>query len=247
MTFWRFWEAYWEDFPELALQHALVVAWAIPIAVVVGLGLGLLFWNSGKVAGVAIGIASMLTTVPSVALFGLMIPILATVGLGVGQPPAILAIALYSVLPILHNAIVGLKGVPAATVDAARGLGMSENQILWRIRLPLATPAILAGVRTAVVMGIGITAIAAYVGAGGLGRWVFGGIRRSQAEMTLAGALAISGMALLADTLLSLLQTGIRRYLGMGKATDFDAPPILSTAIAYSEGLVVLQEETPRD
>jgi len=191
------------------------VLWALPLAAVVALGAGLAFADRPRGAAVALGVANVLTTVPSVALFGLLIPLLGSLGLGVGRPPAILAVALYSVLPILRNAIVGLRGVDPAVIEAARAMGLPDAAITWRVRLPLALPVILAGVRTAVVMGIGITAIAAYVGAGGLGRWVFGGIRRSYPEMALAGALLISALAFAGDAVLAWAQRLAGRRLGL--------------------------------
>jgi osmoprotectant transport system permease protein len=213
-----FLSAYREDLPALVVQHLLVVLWALPLAAGSAIGLGVWLADRSRGAAAALGVANILTTVPSLALFGLLIPLLGTVGLGVGRPPAILAVALYSVLPILRNTIVGLRGVPGSVVEAARGMGLDESAILWRVRLPLALPIILAGIRTAFVMGIGITAIAAYVGAGGLGRWVFGGIRRSYPEMALAGALAISVLAFAADALLAWGQAFAARRLGLERS-----------------------------
>lgn len=219
MALLQFWSAYRADLATLVVQHLLVVAWALPLAAVGAILTGILVADRPRMAAVALGIANVLTTVPSVALFGLMIPVLGSVGLGVGRPPAIMALALYSVLPILRNTVVGLRGVPDAVLDAGRGMGLGDVALLWRVRLPLASPVVLAGVRTAVVMGIGVTAIAAYVGAGGLGRWVFGGIRRSYPEMALAGALAIAFLALGADLVLGGLQGALERRLGIRVAS----------------------------
>ena len=216
----QFWSAYREDIAGLVLQHLLIVAWALPVAAILAVGAGMALADRPRVSAMALGLANVLTTVPSVALFGLMIPVLGAAGLGVGRPPAILAVALYSVLPILRNTVVGLRGVPQSILEAASGMGMSDRAVLWGVRLPLASPVTLAGVRTAVVMGIGITAIAAYVGAGGLGRWVFGGIRRSYPEMALAGALGISILAFGADYLLGALQAILERRMGLGNSAE---------------------------
>ena len=216
----QFWSAYREDIAGLVLQHLLIVAWALPVAAILAVGAGMALADRPRVSAMALGLANVLTTVPSVALFGLMTPVLGAAGLGVGRPPAILAVALYSVLPILRNTVVGLRGVPQSILEAASGMGMSDRAVLWGVRLPLASPVILAGVRTAVVMGIGITAIAAYVGAGGLGRWVFGGIRRSYPEMALAGALGISILAFGADYLLGALQAILERRMGLGNSAE---------------------------
>ena len=214
LSYLQFWVDYREDVLALVAQHLMIVVLALPVASVLGILLGVALVDRPRAAGIAEGLAGVMTTVPSVALFGLMIPLLGTVGLGAGRPPAILAIILYSILPILRNTLTGLRSVPAETLEAAKGIGMTDVQVLARIRLPWALPAILSGVRTAVVMGIGITTIAAYVGAGGLGRWVFGGIRRSYPEMALAGALSISLLAFFADSFVAFLQRRAGLRLG---------------------------------
>lgn len=206
-----FWRDYWGQLELLTGQHLLVVALALPIAVAVGVATGVAVQGRPRGTAVVLSVAGILMTVPSIALFGLMIPLLAPLGWGVGVPPAVIALVLYALLPIIRNTLTGLEGIPGSLLDAATGLGLTRGQILWRVKLPLAAPVILAGIRTSVVMGIGVTAIAAYVGAGGLGRWIFGGIRRSYPEMTLAGAVAIALLAILADFGIARLETWCRR------------------------------------
>jgi osmoprotectant transport system permease protein len=151
-----------------------------------------------------------------VALFGLMIPILATWNMGIGKVPAVIALVLYSQLPIIRNTYAAIKNIDPAIVDAGRGMGMTGFQIMRKVQLPLAVGVISAGVRVAVVMSIGIAAIAAYIGAGGLGKYIFAGITRTYDEMLFAGAIAVSVMAILADLLFgrlekALMSKGLRR------------------------------------
>ena len=151
-------------------------------------------------------LASIIMTVPSIALFGALIPLLAPLGMGVGVTPAIIALILYSQLPIIRNSMTGLRSVSPGVIKSARGLGLTPIQQLLKVRLPLAMPLILSGIRIAVVMGVGVAAVAAYVGAGGLGRWIFGGIRRGYPEMLLSSALLVSILAILLDRVLLGLQ-----------------------------------------
>lgn len=204
-----------DDILPLIVQHLLVVGWALPIAMILGIGAGIALVDRPRLSALALGLAGGVSTVPSIALLGVMIPVLAPIGMGVGRPPAIVALALYSLLPILGNTVVGLEGVPASVREAASGMGLTDRAVLWRVRLPLAMPTILAGVRTSVVMGIGVTAIAAYIGAGGLGRWVFGGIRQTYPAEAAAGALLISLLALAADNLIAAAQRVVSRRLGL--------------------------------
>ena len=150
--------------------------------------------------------AGVIITVPSYALFGLLV-----VPLGIGFRPALVALALYSVLPVLRNTIVGLQEVPPATLEAARGMGMTERQTLLRVRLPLALPVVLAGVRTATVMIVGITTIAAYITAGGLGTFVRDGLAGQNRDEIIASTVCIVALAFLFDGLLAALQHRLAR------------------------------------
>lgn len=205
-----FFQSYQEELYDLVGQHLEILLLALPLAVVLGVTLGVTVHRRPSWRRPVLGLASVIMTVPSVALFGLMIPVLGSVGYGVGTPPAVLALILYSLLPMVRNTYVGLDAVPADVVRAAHGMGMTERQVLLEVELPLAAEVILAGVRNAVVMGVGVAAVAAYVGAGGLGRWVFTGIHRTYPEMVLAGAVSISLLALTADFLLARFQAWVR-------------------------------------
>ncbi|MGB0958198.1 MAG: ABC transporter permease, partial [Litorivicinus sp.] len=144
-------------------------------------------------------VASVMITIPSIALFGLMIPILSLIGHGIGAVPAIIAVLLYSQLPIIRNTYAAINNVDPNIREAARGLGMKPMERLWAVELPLAVPVIMAGVRTATVMNIGVMAIAAYIGAGGLGTLISRGISQTDPRQLVAGALAVSLLAIAAD------------------------------------------------
>ena len=158
---------------------------------------------------------NLLQTIPSVALFGLLIAPLSALGLGgIGAPPAIIALVLYSLLPIARNTQAGITGIEPAVIDAARAMGMTRGQILWRIELPLGMPVFLAGLRIVTVQAIGLTVVAALIGAGGLGSFVFQGIGQYAIDLVLLGALPTIFLALAADFVLSLLAASFKRKPG---------------------------------
>lgn len=197
---------YWDQLLLLTYQHLRLIFFAMPPAILLGVVSGVIIYRSRRRAALVIGIAGIIMTIPSIALFGAMIPLLAPLGAGVGTAPAVIALILYSQLPIIRNTYVALRSAPGAVLKSARGMGMSDWEILIRVRLPLALPVILSGIRTAVVLGVGVAAVAAYIGGGGLGRWIFGGIRRTYPDMLLAGAFAVSILAICLDFLLAMLQ-----------------------------------------
>lgn len=209
---WDFYVLYSDQLLLLTFQHLRMIFFAMPPAIVLGVGLGILVHRSQRRAAIVIGVAAIIMTVPSIALFGAMIPFLAPFGAGVGIVPAVIALILYSQLPIIRNTYVGLRDIPPSVTRAARGMGLSDWNILRQVQFPLALPVILTGIRTAVVLGVGVAAVAAYIGSGGLGRWIFGGIRRTYPDMMLAGALAISLLAILLDAILA----GIQKVLTPG-------------------------------
>ncbi|ROQ92152.1 ABC transporter permease [Desulfosoma caldarium] len=194
---------------QLFVEHAYVVGIALLIAIATGVPLGIAITFNRKAAEYVLYIAGIIMTIPSVALFGLMIPILAVWNLGIGKVPAIIALVLYSQLPIVRNTYAAIKNIDPSIVDAARGMGMTRAQIMWKVQLPLALGVISAGVRVAVVMSIGIAAIAAYIGAGGLGTYIFQGISTTYDEMLFAGAIAVSLMAIVADLVFGRLENAL--------------------------------------
>jgi len=157
---------------------------------------------------IALGIASVFQTIPSLALFGFLIPV-PFIG-GIGRRTAIVALVLYAILPILRNTYVGLTVIDPAILESAEAMGMTQAQILWRVRLPLALAVILAGIRTATVITIGVATIAAAIGAGGLGTFIFRGVAMVNDAVILAGAIPAAVLALLADFLLALVERRLR-------------------------------------
>lgn len=190
----------------LAVQHISIVAVAVGLAILTGVPIGIAITQNKRAADMVLYVASIIVTIPSIALFGLMIPVLSTIGHGIGWLPAVIAILLYSQLPIIRNTYTAITNVEPALRESARGMGMTPFQRLWRVEIPIAVPVIMAGVRTAVVMNIGVAAIAAYIGAGGLGVLISRGISQSDPRQLIAGALAVSLLAIAADYGLLMLQ-----------------------------------------
>ena len=190
----------------LTWEHIFMVGLSLIIGTAIGVPLGILITKKENLAKNVINVANVIMTIPSIALFGLMMPILATVGHGLGKVPAIVALVLYSQLPILRNTYVAIKDVPPSIRDAGKGMGMSRWQLLKEVEIPVAAPVIVAGLRTAAVMNIGIGAIAAYIGAGGLGVYIQQGIDRLFPEMIISGAVLVSLLAILVDGLMAAVE-----------------------------------------
>ncbi len=191
---------------KLTVEHISLVAVAVGLATLTGVPIGIAITQNERAANVVLYIASIIITIPSIALFGLMIPLLSTIDQGIGYLPAVIAVLLYSQLPIIRNTYTAINNVNPALREAARGIGMSPTQRLRMVEIPLAIPVIMAGIRTAVVMNIGVMAIAAYIGAGGLGVLISRGISQSDPRQLIAGALAVSILAIIADYALLRLQ-----------------------------------------
>ncbi|HDM78718.1 MAG TPA: ABC transporter permease [Deltaproteobacteria bacterium] len=190
----------------LTWEHIFMVGLSLIIGTAIWVPLGILITKKENLAKNVINVANVIMTIPSIALFGLMMPILATVGHGLGKVPAIVALVLYSQLPILRNTYVAIKDVPPSIRDAGKGMGMSRWQLLKEVEIPVAAPVIVAGLRTAAVMNIGIGAIAAYIGAGGLGVYIQQGIDRLFPEMIISGAVLVSLLAILVDVLMAAVE-----------------------------------------
>lgn len=181
---------------------ALALLLAIPPAVAIGVAAA----RRPRLAGLAIGSAGVIFTIPSLALFALLVG-----PLGLGARPAVAALALYSVLPVLRNTVVGLQEVPPDAIEAARGMGMTERQALWRVRLPLALPVVVGGVRVAAVTAVGMATVAALVAAGGLGDSIFAGLRAGDETRVLAATAVIAALALAVDGALAAVERNLRR------------------------------------
>ncbi|RVT98120.1 ABC transporter permease subunit [Mucilaginibacter limnophilus] len=184
-----------------ALEHIGLTFISLLIAVIIGLPLGILIARRRNLSGTVLSLAGILQTIPSIALLGFMIPVL-----GIGPKPAIVALLLYALLPIIQNTYTGVIGIDASVKEAALAMGMSRWQVLKKVELPLAMPVILAGVRTATVINVGVATLASYIAAGGLGEFIFGGISLNNTNMILAGAIPAALLALVFDFLLSRLQ-----------------------------------------
>ena len=208
MNAWQFLLTHRAEVLAATREHLVLVLISMSIAALVGVPLGMLIVGHPRLRAVALALASVLQTIPSLALFGFLIP-LPLIG-GIGAHTAIVALVLYALLPILRNTYVGLTSVDAAILEAAEGMGMTEGQILFRVRLPLASSVIMAGIRTAAVITIGVATIAAAIGAGGLGTFIFRGVAMVSDAVILAGAVPAAVLALLADFLLSLLERRLR-------------------------------------
>jgi osmoprotectant transport system permease protein len=180
-------------------QHIFLVSVSTALAVLVGVPLGLLLTRRQRLAKPVIGFAGVMQTVPSLALFGFLIPV---PFLGIGDQTAIVALLVYALLPILRNTYTGVLSVDAAVVEAGRGMGMTHWQRLRFIEIPLALPMILAGVRIATVVCVGLATIAAAIGAGGLGNYIFRGLSMVDYRLILAGAFPAAVLAIAADALL---------------------------------------------
>ena len=190
----------------LTLEHVSLVAVAVGLAILTGVPIGIVITQHPRLAAAVLYIASIIITLPSIALFGLMIPVLSLFGQGIGYLPAVIAVLLYSQLPIIRNTYTAINNVDPALREAARGVGMTPVQRLKLVEIPLAVPVIMAGIRTAVVMNIGVMAIAAYIGAGGLGTLISRGITQTDPRQLIAGALAVSLLAIIADYALLYIQ-----------------------------------------
>jgi osmoprotectant transport system permease protein len=196
------------DVVRLTGEHIVLVGVSCGVAIVVGVSLGILGTRHARLRRISVAVASVLQTIPSLALFGFLLPV-PLIG-GIGEHTAILCLILYSLLPILRNTIVGITTVDAPVRDAAVAMGMTDYQLLRMVELPLAAPTILAGIRIALVTNIGTAVIAAVIGGGGLGVLIFRGVASVDTLQILAGAIPAAILALVADGGMNLLERRIR-------------------------------------
>ena len=204
MSFWQFLQLNWSELLGLIGDHVKLVLIAIVVAVAIGVPVGILLTRYRKLRGPVLGIANVMQTVPSLALFGFLIP-LPFIG-GIGARTALVALVLYSLLPIIRNTVTGILGVEPSVREAAVAMGMTDGQVLRQVELPLAMGVIVTGIRVATVIAVGVTTIAAAVGAGGLGVYIFRGLRQNDNNLLLAGAVSAALLALIADFLLGLVE-----------------------------------------
>ncbi|WP_105616177.1 ABC transporter permease [Vallitalea okinawensis] len=182
-------------------QHIKITFFAVALAILIGVPIGILITRNEKVANFIIGFANILQTLPSLALFGIMLPLL-----GIGMTNAVFVLFLYALLPIIKNTYLGIKSVDPSIRESARGMGMTTSQILRIVEIPLALPVIMGGIRISTVINIGTATIANFIGAGGLGDLIYKGISMVNYNLILAGAIPTAILALLADGGLGLLE-----------------------------------------
>lgn len=208
MSFFRFMVQHYRDVLELTGQHLWLVGVSTLLATFIGVPLGIMVAHWPRLDRPVLGSANIIQTIPSLALFGFLLPV-PWLGDRVDRL-AILALTLYALLPIIRNTYTGIRGVEPAVVEAGRGMGLTEGQLLFQVELPLAVSVILSGVRTAVVISVGLATIAAAVGAGGLGGFIFRGVAMVDNRVILAGAVPAAVLALLADFGVGLLERRLR-------------------------------------
>ena len=228
--FFKFLAGNWPELLVLTREHLFIVLLSTGLAVLIGLPLGILLTRIKSLQTPVLGFANIMQTVPSLALFGLLIPI-PFVG-GIGARTAVIALALYALLPVIRNTVTGILGIDPKVREAAVALGMTPGQILRLVELPLAAPVILTGIRVAVVISVGVATVAAAVGAGGLGTYIFRGLRQNDNNLLLAGAVASALLALLCDFVLGQVERsfnigerskGRRLFAVLGSAAVFVA------------------------
>ena len=190
-------------------EHIVIVAIAVGIAIIIGVPLGIWCARRARAGRIMLRIVDAIQTIPSLALFGFLIPV-PFIG-GIGMRTAIVALILYSLLPIVRNTLTGIRGVDPIVLDAGIAMGLTDRQLLREVELPLAMPVIVAGIRIATVIGIGVATIAAAIGGGGLGTLIFRGVAMVDTRLMLAGALPAAALALIADAVLTVVERKLIR------------------------------------
>lgn len=225
-SFWQFIVEQHEKLMGQVIQHLGLTFLSLFLAILIGLPLGILIARKRKLSNPVLGIAGILQTIPSIALLGFMIP-----AFGIGATPAIVALLIYALLPIIRNTYTGITEVNPIFIEAAKAMGMNRKQLLFKVELPLAMPVIIAGIRTAAVINVGVATLASFVAAGGLGEFIFGGISLNNTNMILAGAIPAALLAVLLDQIIAVLQkSGYQLF----KKLKFIVPVVLlSIGIIY--------------
>jgi osmoprotectant transport system permease protein len=204
MNFFEFFYTRGDQVLEALLRHMQITLIAVGLAVLIGVPVGIIITKHKKIAGGVLGVANIFQTLPSLALFGLIIPIL-----GIGITPSIFVLFLYALLPIIKNTYIGIESVDPASIEAGRGMGMKKSQILTMVEIPLALPVIMGGIRISTVINIGTATIAALIGAGGLGDFIFRGISMNNNNMILTGAIPTALLAILVDYILGKVELAL--------------------------------------
>mgnify|MGYP003604603155 CR=1 FL=1 len=225
-SLWQFVIEQHEKLLTQVVQHLGLTFLSLLLAMILGIPLGILIARKRKLSSPVLGFAGILQTIPSIALLGFMIP-----AFGIGATPAIVALLIYALLPIIRNTFTGITGVDPTVIEAAKAMGMSRRQLLLKVELPLAMPVIIAGVRTAAVINVGVATLASFVAAGGLGEFIFGGISLNNTNMILAGAIPAALLAIILDQTIAILQKSGYQFL---KKLKYIFPAILMiVGVAY--------------
>ena len=198
----------WDFFAQLILQHLQLSFIAIGLAALIGIFFGIVISEHGKLAFPVLGVTNLIYTIPSIAMLGFLVP-----ATGIGDTTAVIALTVYGLLPMVRNTHTGIKGISPAIIEAGKGMGSTESQLLFKIKLPLAMPVSLAGARNMIVMTIALCGIASFVGAGGLGVAIYRGITTNNMAMTVAGSLLIAALALIADSVAGIFERKIYRKI----------------------------------
>ncbi|MCB2310283.1 ABC transporter permease [Clostridium tagluense] len=206
LEIFKLYSSRFDFFVQLFIQHILLSGTAIIFITIIGLILGVYITRNKKAAGIVLGIANFLYTIPSIALFGFLVAIS-----GIGNKSALIALTVYGVLPIIRNTYVGISEVDSQIIESAVAMGSTNSQLLFKIQFPLALPVIIAGFRTMVVMTIALGGIASFIGAGGLGVAIWRGITTNFPEMTAAGSILVAALAVVSDFSLGILEKKIRK------------------------------------
>lgn len=209
-----------ENYSQIILkigEHLLISMSALAMGAIVAIPLGLLVARNKKIANFVIGVSSILQTIPSLALLAMMVPIF-----GVGKLPAIIALFIYSLLPILRNTVLGMESVNKDIIDAAKGMGMTSSQLTFEVQVPLSIGVIMSGVRLSATYVIAWTSLAAYIGAGGLGDFIFNGLNNLNFAMLLAGTIPITIMALIIDAMFSQIEKSLTPSFLSKKSSEIE-------------------------
>ena len=231
-----------ENYGELAgytIEHAIIVLRALIVAVPLGVSLGVLITYNDKLATVVLWLAGIMMTIPSIALFALLLP-----SLGTGSPPVVMALILYTQLPVIRNTYVGLTGVNRAAVEAGEGLGMTKFQRLRKIQIPMALPVVMSGVRNAVVLLVGIAAIGEIIGAGGLGVPIFDGYRSSNSVEIVGATITLALLTLTIDYVFGVVEQLFRLRNGEDIQSNLGTRAVRGLAGIAPSRLTARDDET---
>ena len=204
----------WDFFADLIWQHLQISLISILIAALIGITFGVLISEHTRLAFPVLGVTNLVYTIPSIALLGFLVP-----ATGIGDMTAIIALTVYGLLPMVRNTHTGIKSIAPAIIEAGKGMGSTKAQLLFKVKIPLAMPVILAGLRNMIVMTIALCGIASFVGAGGLGVAIYRGITTNNMAMTVAGSLLIAALALIADFVAGIFEKRIYRKFNGRKET----------------------------